>query len=62
MNKPVWKDAPEWANYHTVDSSGACRWHEKKPIELVDSGCWIASGRFSFYRMIDHSVTLEARP
>jgi hypothetical protein len=28
VNKPDWKDAPEWANYLAMDRNGAWCWHE----------------------------------
>ena len=33
---PRWEDAPEWANYLTVDESGFWMWHEKKPDNQLD--------------------------
>ena len=31
MNKPDWKDAPEWANYLAMDSDEEWYWHEMEP-------------------------------
>ena len=33
MNKPDWKDAPEWANWLACDYDGVWVWYEKKPIK-----------------------------
>lgn len=29
--KPDWKDAPEWAQWLAMDSSGLWYWHESEP-------------------------------
>lgn len=34
-NKPNWSDAPEWANYLTLDEKGYWEWHEKEP-EVIE--------------------------
>lgn len=31
MNKPDWKDAPEWANWLAMDSDGIWWWYENEP-------------------------------
>ena len=35
-SKPSWDDAPEWANFLAMDSSGKWYWYENKPHEAGD--------------------------
>lgn len=44
MNKPNWKEAPEWANYLAQDADGAWYWYEDEP--KIEGNQWIVeSGR-----------------
>lgn len=38
MNKPDWKDAPEWANWLAQDESGFWGFFSKKPIMFGNLG------------------------
>ena len=65
MNKPDWKDAPEWANYLAMDSEKDWRWYEFKPWLNTVVEMWHSSGRSEVIRY-DTSYyavdTLEKRP
>lgn len=39
MNKPDWKDAPEWANWLAGDADGTWYWFKDKPDFDID--CWV---------------------
>ena len=61
--KPSWDDAPEWANYLTMDRNKCWWWHQTKPVCIDDSGVWNSS----FMQMIpapriNWKETLENRP
>lgn len=43
MNKPGWKDAPEWANWLAMDLDGEWGWHELKPTRKETF--WVSAGR-----------------
>ena len=45
MNKPDWKDAPDWANWLIMHGPVRWCWHEKKPVKSGRG--WCATGRFS---------------
>ena len=38
MSKPSWDDAPKWANWLTMDSSGEWSWFAEPPI--LSHGEW----------------------
>lgn len=62
MNKPDWKDAPEWAQFLAMDADGEWYWYELEPS--ADESIWWSYGRYDFAgrsppRWRD---TLEARP
>lgn len=40
MDKPSWKDAPEWANYLAMNSSHIWQWFESKPYVDDYEGIW----------------------
>lgn len=43
MNKPDWKDAPEWANWLAMDENGSWWWFEQDPEpenHMGLSGIW----------------------
>lgn len=53
MNKPDWKDAPEWAQYLAMDADGKWYWYEKQPI--------LVRGRWTRAKWTA-PATLESRP
>ncbi|MBP3934132.1 MAG: hypothetical protein J6D44_09725 [Pseudomonas sp.] len=59
MNKPDWKDAPEWAEYLAKDKNGEWFWHEGRPNR--DAVIWYPIGRRRLASE-DWKETLEARP
>lgn len=63
MNKPDWKDAPEYANYLAQDGSGAWYWFENQP-KLGDGKGWYCEiGDYEeAYCVESFPETLEARP
>lgn len=68
MNKPDWKDAPEWAQWLACDEECGWWWYQKKPI--FDEDCWIcdplAVARIEhagdYGKNPDTANTLEPRP
>lgn len=42
MSKPTWGDAPDWANYLAMDSSGQWNWFENQPY--FELGEWWTDG------------------
>ena len=44
MNKPDWKDAPEWAQWLAQDEDGTWWWYENAP-KVILSRTWFDSGR-----------------
>lgn len=62
--KPDWKDAPEWANWLAMDTSGKWFWHENKPDLCGDAVWWIGAGRISLAGppAFDFRLSLEPRP
>lgn len=41
MSKPSWKDAPKWAKYLAMDSTGEWYWFEVKPTCMKSrNGIW----------------------
>lgn len=69
MNKPDWKDAPEWANWLAQDevANGECWvWFEDKPY--FNNGCWMPSSAKKWLQtnipstIEDAENTLEPRP
>lgn len=66
MNKPNWKNAPEWANWLAMDGNGEWFWYQYKPIKplldepdaqwTTDKGKWCSAERWDVIR------TLEKRP
>ena len=50
MNKPDWKDAPEWANYLAMDNSGEWWAHEFIPTKEYEDLVWLQplEGRCEF--------------
>ena len=66
MNKPDWKDAPEWANYlaaEDCDGEKIWCWFEFEPIWSFDYKAWLLNklrGRYA--RVGGDESTLEKRP
>lgn len=66
MNKPDWKDAPEWANYLAMDGGEYWYWYESKP-KYIGSLCWKnTSGKMEKANTPDCKIkpeeSLEKRP
>ena len=60
--KPDWKDAPEWARYLAMDSTGYWFWFEEKPRDMATHWLVYNNGRFSLASEgIDWTKTLEER-
>lgn len=63
MNKPDWKDAPEWAEYLAMDADGTWFWYEQAPT--ARGGGWdYAASRWAFAgaSLPIWDETLEPRP
>ena len=64
--KPSWKDAPEWAEYLAMDSSGQWWWYEVEPYFVSYEGLdqWISDGdsELAIVSEITCSESLEKRP
>ncbi len=62
MNKPEWKDAPEWANWLAMDGDGTWWWYDLEPE--LEADYWISKGKER--KAIDttegYENSLEARP
>jgi hypothetical protein len=67
MNKPDWKDAPEWARWLAMDGDGSWWWYEQKPrwIKLT-SQWWRKAGSHKTFAIEGVGPkpygTLEQRP
>lgn len=48
MNKPDWKDAPEWANWLAQDGVGYWYWYEQEPV-TVDNQLWISPSGWVYF-------------
>ncbi len=67
ITAPSFDNAPEWANFVAMDSSGDWYWYEKEPKWLMSSGIWArVDGRGTLvedpHADVDPSQTLTARP
>jgi len=62
--KPDWEDAPEWANWVTMDADGAWYWFETKPSICSDEGIWVQNiGEVEkCFNIKAWTETLEQRP
>lgn len=60
MNKPDWKDAPDWAQYLAQDSDGSWFWYERAPRARLAS--WVDGGRTAPAQVSAWEKTLETRP
>lgn len=58
--KPDWKDAPEWANYLTLDDQG-WYWFEDKP-KLYNGSFRTSSGRCVEADVAYKDTLIESRP
>jgi hypothetical protein len=38
--QPNWEDAPEWAEWYAVDSTGSGFWYPDEPVLDVEAGVW----------------------
>jgi hypothetical protein len=48
MNKPDWKDAPEWARFLAMDENGQWFWFEDEPKCIDDDYLWYPQGNGRF--------------
>jgi hypothetical protein len=71
MNKPEWKDAPEWAVWLAQDKDGWFSWWNMKPETCNIANCWNQDKGRKGYKYLDICVgelpvdwtdTLELRP
>ena len=63
MNKPDWKDAPDWAEWLAMDESGDWYWYEIKPTSSNLHRMWVAPKNSQQEIAIQSwSISLEARP
>lgn len=62
LNKPLWKNAPSWAEWLAKDADGTWMWYEFKPEKLQHS--WSATGESESANFIysDWEESLEKRP
>lgn len=61
MNKPDWKDAPEWAQYLAQDADGDWYWYEQLPYASFEG--WSPDGKHQLAAVFDTwQDTLEGRP
>jgi hypothetical protein len=59
--KPEWKDAPEWAKFLAMDSSGTWLWYSREPSDGEEA--WYGFGRYEIAgKDIHWRDTLEPRP
>ena len=58
----LWKDAPKWAKYRTVDKNGDVTFWEKEPACL--SECWVDGGNYKSiaYEFQNWENSLQTRP
>jgi hypothetical protein len=61
MNKPDWKNAPEWANWLAMDYGGEYYWFEVKPT-LVLGLVWFRPDGDSRQQLATIYPALEPRP
>jgi hypothetical protein len=63
MNKPDWKDAPEWARFLAMDADGDWFWFEEKPTRKGAAWCPVY-GRYGQWESCqgDWTASLEERP
>ena len=38
---PDWTQAPDWAQWYSIDTDGNCLWHRSQPITQSYPGGWI---------------------
>ena len=71
MNKPDWKDAPEFAKWLAMDENGDWAWYEDKPWADEETESWVwpcpISGDWMLAGFCESTTeswreTLEARP
>lgn len=61
---PNWDNAPDWANYWTVDADGEAIWRKNKPEIHEDIDVWVSMGREKSDTAIvpDWRERIEERP
>lgn len=65
MNRPDWKDAPEWANYLAMDPDGDWYWYLNEPkIQYPTDDFWTNFGPYAKagYTPNPWQDTMEKRP
>ena len=61
MNRPDWKDAPEWAQWVAQDDDGSWVWYAEEPECYY--GVWDTDGQFEEATpAMVHDTILESRP
>jgi len=63
MEKPNWKNAPEWANYVAMDGDGSWFWFQDKPV-LCNDDVWRSKTGLIENANLNTPIssTLEKRP
>lgn len=66
MSKPNWDDAPEWAQYLTLESDGEWSWWEVIPL-YSEGGWWRQGSKCQIAQGISNDgvsflPTMEKRP
>ena len=65
---PDWAEAPEWAEWRTVDRHGAVLYWENEPIPDEENGFWVrrindSEGDFEYGNLLlNWKETLQRRP
>lgn len=66
---PNWEEAPDWANFWSVDGDGCRMWweHKPEPLKPQDTAWWSKSGRKEvdnndFYIIGQWDANLLSRP
>lgn len=62
--RPDWSEAPEWANWWSVDADGDIFWSEIKPMPHKSSASWqidFSKGRVDFDQNIDIPIGIDWR-
>ena len=61
MCKPLWKDAPDWANFLAQDLNGIWYWYEYQPTsEALNT--WYSKGRYQAVNVTNWRDSLQERP
>lgn len=62
MNKPDWKDAPDWANWLAMDDGGEWYWFNEKPTRHSDGTWRVNCGQILSAPKPNWRQTLESNP